>query len=73
MPTPDIDEFEYSNAFRVLTLEALVRMKLTSFRDKDRMHLRDMLDVELIDENWLPRFPPELGSRLQELIDHPDG
>jgi len=37
------------NSFRVLSLEALVRMKLTSYRDKDRMHLRDMLDVGLID------------------------
>ena len=30
-------------------LEALVRMKLTSFCDKDRTHLRDMLEMGLID------------------------
>ncbi|MEO8495723.1 MAG: hypothetical protein ABI614_11675 [Planctomycetota bacterium] len=29
--------------FRV-TLYALVSMKLTSYRDKDRMHLRDMIN-----------------------------
>ena len=55
----------------VLTLEALVRMKLTSFRDKDRTHLRDMLEVGLIDAGWTSRFAPELATRLQQLIDTP--
>jgi len=73
VPTPDVDEFEYSDDFRVLTLEALVRMKLTSFRDKDRMHLRDMIDVELIDASWRDRFPPEFAAWLQDLLDNPDG
>ena len=48
-------------------------MKLTAFRDKDRMHLRDMIDVELIDETWCGRLPPELAPRLKELIDNPNG
>jgi hypothetical protein len=48
-------------------------MKLTSFLLKDRMHLRDMLDVELIDETWLTRYPAELAARLQELLDNPNG
>lgn len=48
-------------------------MKLTSFRDKDRMHLRDMIDVELLDESWCGRLPAELAARLQELIDDPNG
>jgi hypothetical protein len=61
------------NSFRVLSLEALVRMKLTSYRDKDRMHLRDMLDVGLIDHTWPARYPHELAERLQHLIDTPDG
>lgn len=73
LPAPDVDEFEYSDSHRVLSLEALVRMKLTSFRDKDRMHLRDMIDVELIDASWRDRFPPEFAARLQELLDNPDG
>jgi hypothetical protein len=53
--------------------EAAVRMKLTSNRDKDRMHLRDMLGVGLIDATWPARYPPELAARLQHLIDTPDG
>jgi hypothetical protein len=70
---PDTDESVSFRSYRVLTLEALVRMKLTSYRDKDRMHLRDMLDVGLIDASWPGRYPPELAERLQHLIDTPDG
>lgn len=70
---PDIRESEPALDFRVLTLDALVLMKLTSFRDKDRTHLRDMLDVGLIDASWTERLPPELASRLQTLLDTPDG
>ncbi len=48
-------------------------MKLTSFRDKDRMHLRDLLGVGLVDAGWIERLPPELRPRLQELLDTPEG
>jgi hypothetical protein len=73
VPAPDVTESEVIRDTRALSLEALVRMKLTSFRDKDRVHVRDMLDVGLIDESWLTRFPDQLRSRLQELIDSPNG
>ena len=73
LPAPDVTETEPSEAFRVLQLDALVRMKLTSFRDKDRTHLRDMLDVGLVDQSWVDRLPKPLGERLQQLIDHPEG
>ena len=39
-----MDESEQATFFRLLSLESLVRMKLTSFRDKNRMHLRDLLE-----------------------------
>src|SRR5688572_10940011 len=35
--------------YRVLTLDALVRMKLTSYRLKDKVHIQDLLDVDLVD------------------------
>jgi hypothetical protein len=73
LPNPDVTESVPSDQFRVLDLEALVRIKLTSFRDKDRTHLRDLLDVGLIDGNWCWRYPAELAARLQSLIDTPDG
>ena len=70
---PTMDEAEDDAAFRVVSLEALVRMKLTSYRDKDRTHLRDMIEVGLIDKSWPARFQGELGERLQRLLDDPDG
>jgi hypothetical protein len=69
---PDIAERQRDERFEVLTLKALVRMKLTSFRVKDRMHLLDMLDVGLIDQSWTDHLPNELAGRLQTLIDNPD-
>jgi hypothetical protein len=48
-------------------------MKLTSFRDKDRTHLRDLIEVGLVDGSWPARLPKELASRLQELLDNPEG
>jgi hypothetical protein len=66
-------ESEATAAFRILALEPLVRMKLMSFSDKDRMHLRDLIGVGLVDESWLARLPPELDARLRNLLDHPEG
>jgi hypothetical protein len=71
--SPDVTDSEIAADYRVISLEALVRLKLTSFRLKDRVHLRDLLDVGLIDASWLSRVPPGLASRLQELIDDPNG
>jgi hypothetical protein len=71
--TPDVTESEKPKDFRVLKLEALVRMKLTSFRRKDQVHLQDMLEIGLIDVSWKSRFSPDLADRLQQLIDTPEG
>jgi hypothetical protein len=73
LPNPDVTDSESADRFRVLSLEALVRIKLTAFRDKDRTHLRDLLELGLIDQGWCGRFPPELAERLQLLIDDPEG
>jgi hypothetical protein len=72
-PSPDVDESERPGGLNVIAVEALVKMKLMSNRDKDRTHLRDMLGVGLIDASWVKRFPPELGARLQYVIDTPEG
>jgi hypothetical protein len=72
-PAPDVSQSEQTESFRVLTLESLVRMKLTSFRRKDQVHVMDLLEVGLIDAAWPDRLPPQLGKRLQELLDTPDG
>jgi hypothetical protein len=70
---PDVSDAEKADQFHVISLEALVRMKLTSFRRKDQVHLLDLLEVGLIDASWLNRLPAQLSSRLQELIDTPNG
>lgn len=72
-PVPEIDQYEWIEDARTLPFERLVKMKLTSFRDKDRVHIRDMISIGLIDATWLDRFSPQLRSRLQELLDNPDG
>jgi hypothetical protein len=72
LSAPDVTESEPGPDFTVATLEALVRMKLTAFRLKDRVHLLDLLEVGLIDESWCDRFPPELGSRLHEITESSD-
>jgi hypothetical protein len=72
-PSPDIAESEPAAQFQVVALEALVRMKLTSYRLKDRVHLLDMIEVGLVDSTWLTRFPTPLAERLQALLDHPNG
>lgn len=71
-PAPEVTDTEKLDAFRVLAFEPLVRMKLTSFRLKDQVHLQDMIEVGLLDEAWLDKLPAELASRLKELLDNPD-
>ncbi len=70
---PDVSESDRTETFPLISLDALVRMKLTSFRDKDRVHLRDMVEVGLADQSWLERVPSSPRMRLQELLDNPEG
>lgn len=72
-PVPNVEPFEVIQSAKTLPLESLVRMKLTSFRDKDRVHIRDMISIGLINELWCQRCSPQLASRLKELLDDPDG
>lgn len=72
-PTPKVDDTLEINGKRIINLDALVEMKLNSYRDKDRTHLRDLIQVGLIDLTWPGRFPSSLAQRLQSLLDDPDG
>jgi len=73
VPTPTLDESADGPRFRLVALEALLRMKLTSYRDKDKTHIRDLIGVGLIDDTWPDRFPPELGDRLRAILADPEG
>jgi Uncharacterised nucleotidyltransferase len=73
VPAPEITESERGAAFQVVSLEALVRMKLVSFRLKDQVHLQDMTRLGLIDATWPARFPEILAERLRQILANPDG
>jgi hypothetical protein len=72
-PAPDVTESEPAIQFQVVSLPALVQMKLNAFRLKDQLHLMDLIDVGLLNQSWLTRLPPELAARLQQLLDNPHG
>jgi hypothetical protein len=73
VPSPDVAESARATAFRVVSLDALVRMKLASYRLKDQVHLQDLARVGLIDHTWPNRFPPDLADRLRQILANPDG
>jgi len=53
LPTADVTERERADDYHVVALEALVRMKLNSFRRKDQVHLQDLIALGLVDASWL--------------------
>lgn len=72
-PAADVSESIRAEDFAVVTLDALVRMKLNAFRRKDQVQLLDLISLGLVDETWLERLMPVHAARLQELLDDPDG
>lgn len=71
LPNPEVTDSESAGSYRILSLRALVQIKLTAFRDKDRTHLRDLIDVGLIDGSWQRHYPEELAARLRQLLETP--
>ena len=71
-PAPDPSQTHWvDDGFRVIDLLPLLIMKLTAFRDKDRTHLRDMLELNMITPELDAALPPELRARLDELRANP--
>lgn len=69
LASPRVDEREMLQpGAYVVSLPGLVRMKLVSYRDQDRVHLRDMIDVRLIDRDLVRQLPSVLASRLESLL-----
>lgn len=72
-PTPTVDEgVRDAEGFVVLDLPALVRMKLTSLRDIDRVHVADLLAVGMISEQLRESMPPDLLERLRSIEESVD-
>jgi hypothetical protein len=72
--TPDIDPQETSDShpFPRVGLEGIVRMKLTAWRDHDRTHLRDMINIGILTASMVEWYEGELAERLQFLFDNPE-
>ncbi len=57
----------------VADLDRLITMKLTAFGLNDRVDLRDMIDVGLIDAAAPSRLTAEVRPRLEQLLADPNG
>jgi hypothetical protein len=59
---------EVGSGYRVLELRELVKLKLLAFRDVDRVHIRDLLGVGLIDESFGGQLPAGLRERFEQVL-----
>jgi hypothetical protein len=64
-PAPAVAEaVRDPEGFWVLDLPALLRMKLTSLRDVDKVHVADLLRVGMVTPPIRDALPPDLRERL---------
>jgi hypothetical protein len=69
LPSPTIEDCQtLAGEMKVVSLAGLIRMKLMSNRDQDRVHLRDMIDVGLVGRESLADLPVPLAERLEALL-----
>ena len=71
--TPDVSQSVRGPEYQVIDLFPLVVMKLAAYRTIDRVHLRDLLNVDVINADWLDRIPNVFNARLNEVLDDPFG
>jgi len=62
-----------TGGYRVTSLDRLLVMKLRRFRNIDRVHVRDLLDVGAITPAIEATLPPDLLVRLDEVKKDPLG
>jgi predicted RNA binding protein YcfA (HicA-like mRNA interferase family) len=60
------------SGFKVIDLYSLVIMKLQSFRDIDRAHVRDLISVGLITKQLSAKLPADLRVRLRQIEETPE-
>lgn len=70
---PSLSCIELVHDIPVVSLRDLVTFQLKRLKLDDAVDLRDMIEVGLIDASWPAKLPPELASRLQEILDNPEG
>ncbi len=71
-PAPQPEAHSRIDGVAVLELQKLLEMKLQAFRDIDRVHVRDLLRLGLIDPSWRERLPEDLAARLDDILARPE-
>jgi hypothetical protein len=66
-PTLDLGPFQRIKGLRLIPLADLIRLKLTSFRIKDQMHLKDLDEARLITSEMEAGLSPVLAERLAQV------
>jgi hypothetical protein len=69
-PIPELGTARRMKDLRLVPLADLVRMKLTSFRIKDQMHLKDLDEARLIVPEMEAGLLPVLAERLAQVRAH---
>jgi hypothetical protein len=64
---PSSEAEKTSEGIPVAPVADLIRMKLTSYRLKDRVHVQDLDSVGLISKEIEAQLPPLLLDRLAEI------
>ena len=73
-PAPSVVKgIRSSDGVDAIELRELLVLKLIAFRDIDRVHIRDMIKVGLINDAVAEQIPAELRPRLEEIRANPDG
>jgi hypothetical protein len=67
-PTPELGKSRTLNGVRLIPLEQLLVMKLTSFRLKDQTHIKDLQEAGLITPEIERTVPTALQDRLQQVL-----
>lgn len=68
-PAPTVDQCQVTpEGISLVSLEGLVQMKLQSNRDRDRVHLRDLIGVGLVGREMMLAIPAVLADRLEALL-----
>jgi hypothetical protein len=67
---PDLGPDRRSRGIRLIPLEGLIRMKLTSFRLKDQAHLKDLEEAGLLPAEMEAGLSETLRNRLAQIRAH---
>ncbi len=64
---------EYPAFFAVSSGEQRLTTPSSTVALEDRVHLRDLVSVGLVDESWLPGLSTPLRERLAHILSSPEG